>query len=573
MRTAMQAWWLSLERRARRRMTGRSPLLMLGLLTLALVCLVPASSANAQGAGDGTGQKLDSIRRYMEKGQGLYVAGNYTGAAAEFEAGYAQHPYSAFLFNAGVCYQKQGDNPKALDRFREYLRVDPGAPDAEKVRARIASLEAQVVSPPSGDAGVDEDAGAGEAGAVTPPLPTDDQDAMRSLVVVETDPPGAPVVLHERVSGSAPFKVGGTNPGWSQVFAGSAPVETSLAVGHYQIVIEKFRDFNVSQTNIDVLAGRVHHFKANLSQGAFMAFLRVSANVRGAYIYLDDRGKKRSEWGTTPYGALVPSGEREVLVEAPGFQPLLTKVQVKHGEQKELEVTMRRVEYGFIRVDANAPDAKIAIDEKPVGVWRSGEEPLEVKVSAGRHQLTIESSGRKTYEGEIDVPKGQTLPIRANLIPKYPRGAAWTQAVIGAVVLGASIYVGTESDRLHDELVADREAGVLEEGDERITRGQIFAIGADAGFVVSGVLGVLAVYNFLKDPLPDSSIKQGKPLEFRDPKQARPSARRLLPSRLAAEERGPSRPAARGALGSAGGLYVTPQISGQSGWLLFGGSF
>ncbi|MBX3184165.1 MAG: PEGA domain-containing protein [Polyangiaceae bacterium] len=549
MRTAVRRWWWSL-----------------GLLTLALVCLVPASNASAQGSVDATGQKLDSIRRYMEKGQGLYVAGDYTAAAAQFEAGYAQHPYSAFLFNAGVCYQKQGDNSKALERFREYLRVDPSAPDAEKVRARIASLEAAAA--PVGDAGVGEDAGPGDAGAATPPLPSDDQDAMRSLVVVETDPPGAPVVLYERGAGAAPFKVGGENPGWTQVFSGTSPSETSLAVGRYQIVVEKFRDFNVSQTNIDVLAGHVHHFKANLSQGAFMAFLRVSANVRGAYVYLDDRAKKRPEWGTTPYGALVPSGEREVLVEAPGFQPLLTKVQVKHGEQKELEVTLRRVDYGTIRVDANAPDAKIAIDEKPVGVWRSGEEPLEVKLSSGRHKLTIESSGRKTYEGEIDVPKGQTLPIRANLIPKYPRGAAWTQAVIGAVVLGASIYVGTESDRLHDELVADREAGVLEEGDERITRGQIFAIGADAGFVVSGVLGVLAVYNFLKDPLPDSSIKQGKPVEFRDPKQARPSARRLLPSRVAREERAPKRPSAE-----AGGLYVTPQISGQSGWLLFGGSF
>ena len=59
-----------------------------------------------------------------------------------------------------------------------------------------------------------------------------------------------------------------------------SPANLTLGVGHYQIVIDKFRDFNVSQTSIDVSPGHVHHFKANLSQGAFMAFLRVSANVR-----------------------------------------------------------------------------------------------------------------------------------------------------------------------------------------------------------------------------------------------------------------------------------------------------
>src|SRR5690606_12528799 len=117
-------------------------------------------------------------------------------------------------------------------------------------------------------------------------------------------------------------------------------------------------------------------------------------------------------------------------------------------------------------------------------------------------------------------------------IPKYPRGAAWTQAIIGAVVIGAAIYVGNESNKLYDDLEADRKAGVLEEGDERITRGRIFAISADAGFVVGGVLGVLSVYNFIKDPLPDSDVKQGKPVEFRDPKKGRPTARVLFPSRV-----------------------------------------
>jgi len=67
----------------------------------------------------------------------------------------------------------------------------------------------------------------------------------------------------------------------------------SLAVGRYHVVIEKFHDFNVSETDIKVSAGHVHNFKANLSQGVFMSFLRTSANVTGAHVWLDDPKKER----------------------------------------------------------------------------------------------------------------------------------------------------------------------------------------------------------------------------------------------------------------------------------------
>jgi hypothetical protein len=50
------------------------------------------------------------------------------------------------LFNAGVCYQKLDKFDAALLKFRDYLRVDPNAPDAPKVTERIAALEAALVA-------------------------------------------------------------------------------------------------------------------------------------------------------------------------------------------------------------------------------------------------------------------------------------------------------------------------------------------------------------------------------------------------------------------------------------------
>ncbi len=545
---------------------SRRGALVVLLLTLLVAALAQSATAQPQAS---AGKRLEAIRAEMEKGQGLYVTGNYGGAAEVFEAGYATYPYSAFLFIAGVCYQKLNDVDRALAKFKEYVKVDPNAPDVDKVNARIATLEAAKAAAAAASPAV-TDAGAADAGPPVPKPPvvlpsTDDQNAMKSLVVIETEPDGAPLRIYNRTDANAqPFQIGATNPGWKEVAATRAPANLTLDVGHYHVVVEKFRDFNASEADMDVSPGHVHQLKANLSQGQFMAFLRVSANVIGAHIWVDDQKKQHSEWGETPHGELIPGGAHVVLAEVPGFEPLLANVNLQHGEQKELEVRLVRVGYGVLRVDSSAPSIKVRIDDQPKGVWRSGEEPLDARSDSGEHKLTVTSDGRKTFEGMVTVPRGQVLPLHVNMIPKFPRGPAWTQAVIGAVLLGGAIYAGVESNRLHDQLQADRQSGILEGNDSRASHGKIFAIGADAGFAAAGVFAALATYNFIRDPLPDSSIKPDKLLEFDDPMKARPVAR-LAPPRGVSESlaRAEHEPA----------IELTPQASGNGAGLLLGGHF
>jgi hypothetical protein len=538
------------------------------LFALLLAVLAPSATAQPQG---NAGQRLEAIRAEMEKGQGLYVTGNYAGAAEIFEAGYATYPYSAFLFNAGVCYQKLNDVDHALAKFKEYVKVDPNAPDIDKVNQRIATLEAAKAAAATAAATpAVTDAGAADGGAPAPKPPvvlpsSDDQNAMKSLVVIETEPDGAPLRIYNRTDPNAqPFQAGATNPGWKEVVVTRAPANLTLDVGHYHVVVEKFRDFNASEADMDVSPGHVHQLKANLSQGQFMAFLRVSANVTGAHVWVDDQKKEHPEWGETPHGELIVGGAHVVLVEVPGFEPLLANVNLQHGEQKELEVRLSRVGYGVLRIDSPAPNIKVRIDDQPKGVWRSGEEPLDARSDSGPHKLTVSADGRKTFEGMVTVPRGQVLPLHVTMIAKFPRGPAWTQAIIGAAMLGGAIYAGTESNRLHDQLVDDRRSGILESGDDRATKGQIFAIGADAGFGLAAAFGALSTYNFIRDPLPESSIKADKLLEFEDPMKARPVARRSLPrcmpSEVARTEHTPL-------------FEFTPRASLAGGGLFLGGQF
>ena len=121
-----------------------------------------------------------------------------------------------------------------------------------------------------------------------------------------------------------------------------------------------------------------------------------------------------------------------------------------------------------------------------------------------------------------------------------------------------------ESNRLFDEAAADRDAGVLEESDSRLTRGRIFAIGANIGFVVGGLLGALATYNFIKDPIPASTREKRSPVEFDDP-YAKKTAKREAQTqrRRVAAERARRRSS----------FAVGPTFGTNGAGLVLGGSF
>ncbi len=502
---------------------GRAPHYWFQFFVLGIVVCLFATPLFAQARADSVEQGMGAIRVQMDKGQGLFLAKKYKEAALVFEAGYAQHPYSAFLFNAGVCYQKVGEAEPALSAFRRYLKNDPQAPDAEAVRTRIQEIEKALQ-----DAELAKKENAEEVVAAPLILPGDPHEGMKSLLVIETDPPGALVRVYRRQNSQAPpYQEGSQNTEWSPIAAGTSPLNLTLAVGNYHIVIKKYRDYNRTQTDIEVAAGHVHHFQASLSQGEFTGFLEVTSNVAGAKLYLDDEGEKTFIWGEVPHSGLIPPGKHALLVEAPGYQSKSLVVEVEQGEKKSLEITLKRLAFGVIRLDANVGEIMLSVDQKPVGHWVQGQSALEAKLSAGRHQLLISSQGYKDLHKTVVVPPGQILPMRARMVKKFPRGAAWTQAVLSAGFFGAGIYLGVESNRLDSELSADRAAGYLHEGDSRLNQGLWYSVGANASFTLGGILALVSTYNFLRDPYPDPQLQRGKKREFKTVRDVEPAVKEV----------------------------------------------
>ncbi len=99
-------------------------------------------------------------------------------------------------------------------------------------------------------------------------------------------------------------------------------------------------------------------------------------------------------------------GEYRIRAEAPGYAPLERVVRVSSGAASKLTLTLTAVK-GFIDIQADNPDAEIAIDGKPVGSHRySG--PLE----PGRHRVQVVQDGAPTFEEVVEVKLGETTTVR-----------------------------------------------------------------------------------------------------------------------------------------------------------------
>lgn len=434
---------------------------------------------------------VDDARKRMEKAQALFQQEKYAEAVTEFEAAYDKHHYEAFLFNAAFSAEKAGDRQRAIARYKEFLDKNPTASDSADIKQTIARLEAELAGPPDG--GATGDGGEADGGAPPPPPPvaTPSKTTMRSLVVIESEPPGAPLSIWERTDPTAPkFDPAGPNKGWRQVTSGArTPHDLPLGVGHYHVIIEKFQDYRRSETDMNLAPGYVYRFKANLSQGAFLGLLRIKPSVEGAKVYVDDPPPhKHAPTGRGTVDALVESGDHQVWVVAPGHETFSKKVHVEHGDAVDVAAELARVGWGILRIDGNTDEIEVEIDGKSQGVYRAQSGPLRLELPAGRHQVEIDSSGKKAYEGEVDIPRGQEVAVHATLIDSYGRGKA-IAAGIGAVGAGVAGYL------------------LLKQSDKGGDDADLFKAVSTGCFIGAGVLGVASVFLFIYDPNPDSLLK------------------------------------------------------------------
>lgn len=514
---------------------NKRSLLVLSLCAAALAPAVfLASEQGAWGAGP-CAASVEESRRHMDRGLDFFDHKRFAEAAAEFDAAFAAQPYSAFLCNAAMAYGEGGDFANAILRYEAFLKAEPNPPDLARIKKTLAWLAAQQAAKQAAAAAAaaaavaNADGGPGDAGAPvadggpTPLFDFSDAGAaaspspdlgatVQSQVVIESDPPGAPLRIFLKKPGAAAFKLGGANTGWEKVTpAVKTPYDISLPAGDYHLVLDAFQDYKASETELELRPGRVYAFKANLSQGTFLGFLRVTAAIEGAPIYLDDPPPhKKHPWGSTPFGDLLDAGEHRVWIEVPGFLPFVQKVTIEHGKVVELGAELEREKFGYLRVDGNADEISVKVDGVSYGSYSAIGEPLKIRLPSGPHKVELDASGRKAFSGTVEVPRGQEIAVHGRLSYAPPRRDA---ALSGALAVGAALGGLYLLQQPSNQFVKDFQSPIGLRSVQADNQPWL-KVGGGVAVGLSGLLVAATVYTLVHDPNPPSQLKSDEPREF-----------------------------------------------------------
>jgi hypothetical protein len=505
------------------RLHVRRPIWAAFLAALWAVSQLPQGSARAQSA-DGlptaaptaaevgpTTEKnpMESAREHMERGQALYGAARYIESAEEFLRAYEAQPFAAFLFNAGVAYEKNDDPGRAADFFDRFLQSDPQASSAQKLRARIERLRglarareqeaalASAAQSPDAQEAARAQAELAAAKARLSELETQlaalgGRDAFKSLLSVQSKPEDATVTLKD-----AEGKVVHSGPG--------ARFSQTLDEGAYTVEVAHPKYKTIS-TPLRVAPGKVYVIIVEMSQGQFLGFLRVASSVPGASVFVDKR--EEGALGRTPFQNATPTGAHHIWIEKPGYKPLERDVEVGVGDDIQLKVELERVDFGKLQVVASRPDAQVVVDGTP-----RGGVPLELDLPHVVHAVRVTAPGMKNFDLDVTLERGQATPVRVKLRPRVGRAGAWVTAGAAAAVLGGSIACSVIGNNLEADLKRDRDRATLVSDDSRVREGKALYLAADVGYGLTAAIAALATYYFLRDPLPDS---EGRALAPRD---------------------------------------------------------
>jgi hypothetical protein len=164
----------------------------------------------------------------------------------------------------------------------------------------------------------------------------------------------------------------------------------------------------------------------------------VRSTTPGARIFIDGESV-----GTTPQKlpvALAP-GAHTIKVSKPGHSDYLDTFQLKRGQDLVLEIDLLALA-GILQVNATAPEAIVAIDQRQLGTV-----PFEGEITPGAHVLEVRAPGHTTFRQDLSVIAGELYAYDVQLVALAPGamggdadtpwyGHWWVWAGAAAVVAG-----------------------------------------------------------------------------------------------------------------------------------------
>jgi tetratricopeptide (TPR) repeat protein len=454
---------------------------MMRLLRVAASLLVGVTGFAATATRTASAQKsaasdpaLQEAKAAFEEAQTLYTKEQFEDAAGKFMVAFEKKPFSSFLFNAAVAYEKALQYPKAVDAFQRYLELDPQARDAAEVKTRIESLKSVLAAHAAGT----QAAPAKAAAEVLPAIAT------KGLVIIESKPQGASIYLGDKSKG---------------VFA-VTPWQGSLEPKPVKVLIEA-KGFKPEEREINPRTDKIVEIYIALSEQHFLGWIEVISNVPGADVFIDRQDI--GAIGKTPYTGHLKPGKHKLWVQKAGYEVATKDIDVEPGTATTHTVNLDLVTYGTLRAGSKATEGgKLFVDGAQVCVL-----PCEQQLKPGEHVLKVEKEGMENYDGRLTVNRADATFMDLSYSPKPSRAKAWTEAVFSAALFGGGIFLGVKGNQVKDEINKDIKdtSKLVSTSDTRKNTGKYYYIGADVCLGLGLVTAALATWNFLESGPPSTA--------------------------------------------------------------------
>ncbi len=428
---------------------------------------------------------LAKAQNAFDGAQVLYLQGKFDEAAQGFQDAYAARPFPQFLYNVGASFHMKGkasSDPeafgKAVEYYKKYLAEDPQASDKAKVEKAIGVLEAEIKRLKETPAG----AGSGSGSAAAPKQLSAEvanlEVKVRGLVVVESEPSNATIYIDDKKKGS---------------FA-TTPWSGSLE-GEHKIIIEK-RGYKVAEKTISADPSKLFVLSAVMAQEDYLGWVEIKSNVPGAEIFIDD--KSVGAVGKTPLSQNIKPGKHTFWISSEGYDEYKEEVDVIAGETHSITAALKGAPVGKINViGLGIEDSTIHID----GQLACERGPCLKPLKQGDHVITVSRPGFKSYSRRVTIQAKTEMSIKVGLAPNPSRSDAVIAYVLAAGFGGGGIFLGLQANKYENQIKDAIAKGdpPPDSGDPRFTKGKIFAIAADATFVIAGITALTAVYYTFRD--------------------------------------------------------------------------
>jgi hypothetical protein len=439
---------------------------------LGIVLLTGTATRSAVAQEEAADPALQEAKAAFEEAQALFTKDQFADAAAKFLLAYDKKPFSSFLFNAAVAFEKAKEFQKAADIFQRYLAVDPQARDAAEVKTRIDTLKAALA--PAAAPGV---------AAPAAPAPVLPAMATKGLVIIESKPAGANVYLDDTSKG---------------VFA-TTPWPGSLEPKPVRLILEA-KGFKRETRDIVPRSDRILELYIAMSEEHFLGWIEVISNVPGADVFIDRQ--EIGAIGRTPYTGHLKPGKHKLWVQRAGYETAEKDIDVGPGTATTHTINLEVVGFGTLRGGKSTEGGKLLVDGTP-----SCDLPCEQQLKPGDHSLKVQKEDMEDYEGRLTVNRADLTTMDLSYSPKPGRGKAWTEAVFSVAFFAGGIVLGVKGNQIKDQINNDIKdtSKLLSTSDSRKSTGKLYYIGADVCFGLGLVTAALATWGFLESGPPSTA--------------------------------------------------------------------